>query len=272
MENETLVWVFGLVVFLCLMAVELIAFQRQKSSIDLLATKVNQAEEDLRADVLQFGKAELIKTKSGRELLKLMVESSKSVSSSQHDATPSTQVQHNNLTIAAKWMFVGFSAVVLIEFLLGANIKDATWLNSDIAAAEANRINIENTYQQATYELQQQLAQAQTEAEIREIQRQQALLEAQYQHDIMMLEQDLARRETAFRTWMTALTIIAWAFALALILSTTIWAGSKAIVVVRSIPKANIKEARYIERLERQEKLIKEYQEKIRMLSSDDSS
>lgn len=272
MENETLVWVFGLVVFLCLLAVELIAFQRQKSSIDLLASKVNQAEEDLRADVLQFDRAELFKTKSGRELLKLMVESSKTVSSVPHDATPGTQVQHNNPTISAKWVFVGFSAVVLAGFLLGANLKDATWLNSSIAEAEAQRIQIETSHQQATYELQIRQEAAQTEAEIRQIQREQEMLNAQYQHDIIVLGQDLAHRETAFGTWMTALTIIAGALALTLILSTTIWAGSKAIVVVRStIPKATIEEAHYIERLERQEILMKEYEERIRMLSSDDS-
>lgn len=118
--------------------------------------------------------------------------------------------------------------------LLGADIKDATWLNSDIAAAEAERIHIENAYQQETYNLQIRLAAAKTEAEIKEIQRQQALLDAQYQHDIQALSQDLAHRDLAFRTWMTVLTILAGAFALTLLLSTTIWIGARARVYVQS--------------------------------------
>lgn len=271
MENETLVWVFGLVVFLCLLAVELIAFRRQKSSIDLLASKVNQAEEDLRADILQFDRAELQKTKSGRELLKLMRESSKTISSTQQDATSDSQVQHNNPTIPAKWLFAGFFAVVMVGFLLGMNLKETAWLNNSIAEAEAQRIQIETSHQQATYELQIRREAAQTEAEIRQIEREQEMLDAQYQYNIIVLEQDLTHRETVFRTLMTALTIIAGGLAITLILSTTIWAGSKAIVVMRKIPTANIEEANYIERLERQEIIIKEYEERIRILSSDNS-
>ncbi len=119
-------------------------------------------------------------------------------------------------------------------FLLGINIKDATWLNSDIAAAEGDRITIENAHQQATYELQERLAAAQTEAEFKEIQRQQALLDAQYQHDIQALNQDLAHQDLAFRTWMRVLTILAGAFALTLLLGTNIWVGSKAWVYIQS--------------------------------------
>ena len=142
------------------------------------------------------------------------------------------------LASAAKWIFFGFFMVVLMGFLLGTNFKDATWLNPDIAAAQADRISIENAYQQETYELQIRLATAKTEAEIREIQRQQALLDAKYAHDIEALSQDLAHRDAAFRTWMTVLTIIAGAFALTLFLGTTIWVGSRAWVYIQSnLPK-----------------------------------
>ena len=143
----------------------------------------------------------------------------------------------NPVASAAKWILFGFFGVVLMGFLLGINIKDATWLNSNIAAAEANRISIENVHQQATYELQERLATAQTEAEIRKIQRLQLLLDAQYQHDIQELSQDLAHQELAFRTWMTLLTIIASGFAAMLFISTTLWVGSRALVYVRSIPQ-----------------------------------
>jgi hypothetical protein len=151
---------------------------------------------------------------------------------------------------AAKWIFFGFFGVVLMGFLLGANLKDATWLNSDIAAAEADRITIENVHQQATYELQERLAAAQTEAEIKEIQRQQALLDAQYQHDIQILNQDLAHQDLAFRTWMTVLTILAGALALALLLGTTIWVGSKAWVYIQSNPLMEVPVAKYVPSVE----------------------
>ncbi|MCK6583133.1 MAG: hypothetical protein HUU11_06835 [Anaerolineales bacterium] len=150
------------------------------------------------------------------------------------------------LASAAKWIFFGFFIVVLMGFLLGTNFKDATWLNRDIAAAEAERIHIENAYQQETYNLQIRLAAAKTEAEIREIQRQQALLDAKYAHDIQALSQDLVHRDLAFRTWMTALTILAGAFALSLLLSTTIWVGSRARVYVQSNLPKEVPMAKYV--------------------------
>jgi len=156
----------------------------------------------------------------------------------------------NPAATAAKWIFLGFFGVVLMGFLLGANIKDATWLNSDIAAAQANRIQIDNAHQQATYELQERLAAAQTEAEIKQIQREQSLLDAQYAHDIQALNQDLAHNDFAFRTWMTVLTILAGAFAVTLFISTTIWVGSKAWVYVQSTPPKEVPMAKYVPSIE----------------------
>jgi hypothetical protein len=151
---------------------------------------------------------------------------------------------------AAKWIFFGFFGVVLMGFLLGANLKDATWLNRDIATAEARRIEIDNAHQQEMNQLNEQLATAQTQAEIRQIERQQALLDAQYQHDIQALSQELAQQDLAFRTWMTVLTIFAGAFALALLLGTTIWVGSKAWVYVQSSPPKEVPMAKYIPSVE----------------------
>jgi hypothetical protein len=140
----------------------------------------------------------------------------------------------NPFASAAKWIFVGFFVVVLMGFLLGVNLKDATWLNSSIAAAEASRINIENAHQQATYELQEQLAIAQTEADIQQIHREQQFLDAQYQHDIQALNQNLAHHDLAFKTWMTLLIILVGTFAFILFVFTTIWAASKAWVYIQS--------------------------------------
>jgi len=140
----------------------------------------------------------------------------------------------NPVASAFKWILFGFFGVILMGFLLGVNVKDATWLNSDIAAAEANRINIENAHQQATYELQERLAIAQTEAEIQRIQREQTLLNAQYQYDIQVLEQAILHRDVAFKTWMTVLTVLASALALTLLIGGTIWMGSAALVHVHN--------------------------------------
>jgi hypothetical protein len=152
----------------------------------------------------------------------------------------------NPAASAAKWIFFGFFGVVLMAFLLGVDLKDATWLNRDIATAEARRIEIENAHQQAMNLLNEQLATAQTQAEIRQIERQQALLDAQYQRDIQALSQALAQDDLAFRTWMTVLTIFAGAFALTLLLGTTIWFGSKAWVYIQSNLPKEVPMAKYI--------------------------
>lgn len=148
----------------------------------------------------------------------------------------------NPIASAAKWIFFGFVGIVLMAILLGADITDAKWFNPDIAAAEANRINTEAAHKQAVYELQEHLAQAQTEADIQAIQREQGLLDAEHQHNIQALAQDLAHREIAFKTWMTILTFVFGALSIAIVISTILWVGSKALTNVRSIP-ANTKPA-----------------------------
>lgn len=140
----------------------------------------------------------------------------------------------NSASSAAKWIVIAFFGVIVMAILLGANIKDAKWLNSNIAEAEAHRIEVEATHQQATYEIQERLATAQAESDIKQIQREQMLLDAQYQHDIQALEQDIAHSESAFRTWMTIFTILGSALAIALCAGTIIWVGSRAWVYVQS--------------------------------------
>lgn len=140
----------------------------------------------------------------------------------------------NPIASAAKWTFFGFIIVILMGFLLGGNIKDAKWINSNIADAEAERIRIDSAHRQATNEIEERRIAAQTDAEIRQIEREQKLLDAQYEHDIQAIYQDLAHRELAFRTWMTALTILTSAFALLLFVSAIIWAGSRAWVYIQS--------------------------------------
>lgn len=136
-----------------------------------------------------------------------------------------------------RWI-VGFTVIIMLFGTLFGIF--AGGLNPWINPAKAERINIENAHKQAVYELQEQLAQAQTEADIQDLQREQRLLEAQYQHNIQKLEQDLAHREIAFRTMMAVLTKIGGGFSVALAISTTIWVGSKAVATIKSAPETVI--------------------------------
>lgn len=130
--------------------------------------------------------------------------------------------------------------------LMGLAFAGTDLFNPKTAAAAANRIDVDTQHQQAMYQLDEQLAAAKTEADIKEIERQQALLDAQYQHNIQVLNQDLAHQDLAFRTWMTVLTILAGAFALTFLLGTTIWVGSKAWVHVQSNPPEEVPMAKHI--------------------------
>jgi hypothetical protein len=147
------------------------------------------------------------------------------------------QYQYQGST-AAKWIFFGFFGIILMGFLLGMNIKDATWLNPNIAREEARRIEIENAHKQATYELQERLTMAKTEAEIREIQRDQEKLDAQHEHDLQVLAQDIANRQrwADFLINTAAVLSIGIGFLVAISIFTLVMA--KAITMVRTIPRA----------------------------------
>jgi len=135
--------------------------------------------------------------------------------------------------------------------LIGLAFAGTDLLNPRTAAAKANRMNIDAQHQQAMYELEERLSTAQTEAEVKEIQRQEALLDAQYQHDIQALSQDLAHQDLAFRTWMTVFTIFAGAIALTLFISVTTWMGSRAWAYIQSIPQKEERMPKFIPPIEK---------------------
>lgn len=146
----------------------------------------------------------------------------------------------------SKWFFFLAIVILLGAVALGFNVKDAKWLNKNIANAEAERIQVEAAHQRATYEIQERLAAAQADAEIRQIQREQQLLDAQYAHDIQALNQDLAHRDVAFRAWMTVLTLLAGAVSLTLFFGVIIWIGAKAWVYVQSISPKEVPMAKKV--------------------------
>lgn len=118
--------------------------------------------------------------------------------------------------------------------ILGLTMAGIDLLNPHTAAAEADRIGVETAHQQAIYQLQERRETAKTEAEIREIERQQALLDAQYQHDIQVLNQNLAHREFGFKIWMAVVAMLGGAIAATVFVGSTILIGSRALVYVRS--------------------------------------
>lgn len=144
----------------------------------------------------------------------------------------------NQGSSAPKWIFFGLLGIILMGFLLGMNIKDATWLNSGIAQAEAERIQVETAHQQATNELQIRREAAQTEAEIRQIQREQEKLDAQHAYDLQILDQDIANRQRWADVGINIVIFISGATGLAAAISAIIVALAKAISILRTVPSA----------------------------------
>ncbi|MBI4739667.1 hypothetical protein HY772_09095, partial [Candidatus Woesearchaeota archaeon] len=142
----------------------------------------------------------------------------------------------NPIASTAKWIFFGFFGVILMGFLLGANIKEATWLNSGIAEAQAQRIQIESAHQLATYELQERKLAAQTDAEIHQIQRDQEKLDAQHKHDLQVLDQDIANRQRWADFKINAVTFMGIGAGVVATISILILVVAKAIVILRTLP------------------------------------
>ena len=143
----------------------------------------------------------------------------------------------NPIASAAKWIFFGFFGIILMGFLLGANLKDATWLNPGIAAAQAEKTRMETAHQQEMNKLQEQLTAAQTDAEIQAIRREQGRLNAQYQHDIQILAQDVANKQRMADTVINLVIFVGATTGIVTAISTLILAIAKAISILRSIPK-----------------------------------
>lgn len=78
----------------------------------------------------------------------------------------------NGHSSGAKWFFFLAIVVLLGAFALGANVKDAKWLNREIASATANEMNVATDLDRKKAELDLQVLQAQTENQVAEIKRQ----------------------------------------------------------------------------------------------------
>lgn len=144
----------------------------------------------------------------------------------------------NGQATGAKWFFFLAMVILIGAVALGFNIKEATWLNSGIAEAEAERIQVETAHQQATNDLQIRRETTQTEAEIRRILREQEKLDAQHAFDLQVLNQDIANRQRWADSLIAAVTILSIGVGVLVVLSTFTLVVAKAVTMVRTVPSA----------------------------------
>lgn len=121
--------------------------------------------------------------------------------------------------------------------LLGVNIKNATWFNPGIAAAQAEKTRMETAHQQEVNKLEEQLAAAKTDAEVQAVKREQELLDAKYEHDKQILAQDVINRQRMADTVINLVVYLGTGTGVAAALAGLIIAIAKAIAIIRSAPK-----------------------------------
>lgn len=72
----------------------------------------------------------------------------------------------NSLATGAKWFFLLAIVVLLGAVALGANLKDAKWLNREIASETAHEMNVQTEIERQKAELDMQLLKTETEIQI----------------------------------------------------------------------------------------------------------
>ena len=120
---------------------------------------------------------------------------------------------------------------------MGLSASGTDILNPNTSAAEANRLNMEASHQQAVYEQQERLVETQTDAQIQDIRREQKLQDAQLQHDKEALIQDLANQQKIADTWMMIIKLLGGALSLAIVIVTIFWISSRPLTTLNSTPQ-----------------------------------
>lgn len=100
----------------------------------------------------------------------------------------------NGMATGAKWFFWLAIVTLIGSFALGFNIKDAKWLNGEIASATANQMNVTTDVDRQKAELDLQLLRTQTEIQVTQM-KQKADYEAAQQ------QQELNATTTATMQW-----------------------------------------------------------------------
>lgn len=100
----------------------------------------------------------------------------------------------NGLAIGAKWYFLLAIVVLAVAFALGINIKDAKWLNGEIASATANQMNVATDIDRQKAELELQSLRTQTEIQIAQQKRQAEYEAAKQQQELNALNLAASQR------------------------------------------------------------------------------
>lgn len=112
----------------------------------------------------------------------------------------------NGQTTGAKWFFFLTMVILLGAVALGFNLKDAKWLNREIASATANQMNVATDIDRQQAELDLQVRKMQTEIQITQM-RQQAEYAAEKQqqelNDAAMASQQWANFQTGLYNTIT---------------------------------------------------------------------
>lgn len=120
-------------------------------------------------------------------------------------------------------VFNSLNVSVLIVLLVaglvvGLSVSGIDLLNPNTSAAEANLMTIEAAHKDALYKLEESKRAAQTDAELRQIQREQELLDARYEYEKQRLTQDLANRQRWTDAAINLAVFFGRAFGLAIVL------------------------------------------------------
>jgi thymidylate kinase len=90
----------------------------------------------------------------------------------------------NGQSTGAKWLFFLAMVILFGSVAFGFNLKDAKWLNREIASATANQMNVATDIDRRKAELDLQVLQTQTEIRIAEMKRQAEYEAAKQQQEL----------------------------------------------------------------------------------------
>ena len=129
---------------------------------------------------------------------------------------------------------IGFTILLLVTGLTAGIV--AGGLNPWTDPVKAERIQAGTRYIEAMNGLEELFTRAQTEADIQTIQREQKMPDAQYEHDIQELNQDLLHQGFTFRLWIIILMIFGGIFSIVVIIGAILLESSKVLANISFDP------------------------------------
>lgn len=226
MEVTTLLLLSGISAFLSLLFSQLFIYRKYRDSKSILSSKISEAEEQLREDINRFDVTELQRTLPGRELLSLLANSNDQVS----DNVRSLDKNKNRPNVKSRGSleFIANPTVTAIAvvsvLLLGILIGSRSYLlGSSLSAAEAEKIAVATKYQRQLAELQEEMAQAQTQSQIEILRQREEFLRIQYESETRIVDEKIQIHQSS----MSAAILLTSIFGLSATAISVIWSGVK---------------------------------------------